>query len=421
MFFAERGGVKIDGITTKAQDIKSVGIIGGGLMGGGIAMSCAEAGINVKICDISAEGLAKGLALIESNFNRSRRLSDVQKAEYFGRITGTVSMEDLGDADLVVEAVFEDMDVKKEIFAKLDTICKPGAFICSNTSALDIDEIASVTSRPEYVMGTHFFSPANVMKLLENVRGKHTSELTIASMMQWGKKIGKWCILVGNCPGFVGNRMVGLYGGQARVMLEEGLLPHEVDGAATKFGMRVGPLAMSDIVGLDLGIQATKKAGKYHPDRVIQHAMIEAGRLGQKTAKGFFDYDPKTRSASPSAEVEALIGAVRATNNTPQRVITEELATQRLLFPMINEAFLILEEGMAQRPSDIDVCYVHGYSFPRHRGGPMFYADAVGLPTVVEVLESIGVTPAPLLLECVGAGKSLASFWAAKAKAKAKL
>ena len=329
---------------------------------------------------------------------------------------------------------------KTDIFAQLDKICKPGAFICSNTSALDIDEIASATSRPgknccciclhvsrgvctkyliaEYVMGTHFFSPANVMKLLENVKGKYTSDLTIASMMQWGKKIGKWCILVGNCPGFVGNRMVGLYGGQARIMLEEGLLPSQVDGAATSFGMRVGPLAMSDIVGLDLGIQAAQKAGKYHPDRVIQHALIEAGRLGQKNGKGFFDYDAKTRKASPSDEVEALIGAVRQTNGTPQKEISEEQATQRLLFPMINEAFLILEEGMAQRPADIDVCYVHGYSFPRHRGGPMFYADAVGLPTVVKVLEGIGIKPAPLLLQCVGAGNSLASFWADKTKAK---
>ena len=419
MFFAERAGAKVDGLSVKPVPIQKVGIVGAGLMGGGIGMSCAEAGLDVTLIDVSEEGLAKGLAAVEANFNRSRRLTDEQKVEYFGRMPGSTDYADLADCDLVVEAVFENMEVKKEIFAQLDKVCKPGAFMCSNTSALNIDEIASATTRPEFVMGTHFFSPANVMKLLENVRGAKTSELTIASMMEWGRNIGKWCILVGNCPGFVGNRMVGFYGGQARVMLEEGLLPQEVDGAAANFGYKVGPLTMSDIVGLDLGMPRDDDLNPVprNPDKVIQDALVAAGRLGQKNGKGFFDYD-ESRTPSPSAEVAEIIATVAANNGTSAAEVSEELAVQRLVLPMVNEAFNILEEGMAQRPDDIDVCYVHGYSFPRHRGGPMFYADALGLPNVVEVLESIGVEPAPLLKEAAASGQSLAKFWAARQKAE---
>lgn len=304
---------------------------------------------------------------------------------------------------------------KRQIFKTLDGICKPGAFLCSNTSALNIDTIASVTKRPEFVMGTHFFSPANVMKLLENVRGAKTSDLTIASMMEWVRVIGKWPILVGNCPGFVGNRMVNFYTGQATVMLEEGASVQDVDGAATEFGMRMGPLAMGDLVGLDLGIQATKKAGHYRPDKVLVHALIENGRLGQKSKSGYWDYDD-SRKKQPSPAVAKIVEQLASKKGIQRRQFGNDEIIGRLFFPMINEGFKILEEGMAQRPADIDVCYIHGYSFPRYRGGPMFFADEVGLPHVKESLEKIGVKPAKLLLDCVAARSSLTQFWAKNGK-----
>jgi len=415
MFFAERTGVKVDGIRAKAAKISTVGIVGAGLMGGGIAMSCAEVGIVVKLVDVSEAGLAKGLKMIHANFDRSRRLSVDQKAQFKGRITGSTALTSLADCDMVVEAVFEDMDVKKEIFAELDRICKPSAFLCSNTSYLSIDEIASVTSRPERVMGTHFFSPANVMKLLENVRGAKTSDHTVATMMAWGKRIGKWCILVGNCHGFVGNRMVDFYSKSAKTMLGQGLLPEEIDGAAQEFGMRVGPLVMADIVGIDLGIQAIKKRGQYDPHHVVAHALIEAGRLGQKSKAGYYDYKDG-RTPIPSAEAAAIVRQVAKNCGMSAVTLSNDGVVRRLLFPMINEAFKILEEGVAQRPSDIDVCYVHGYSFPRHRGGPLFFADRVGLSVVKTSLEDMGITPAPLLLQCVAAGKTLAKHWADRSK-----
>ena len=304
---------------------------------------------------------------------------------------------------------------------QLDAVCKPGAFMCSNTSALNIDAIAAQTKRPEFVMGTHFFSPANVMKLLENVRGKHTSDLTVSTMMAWGKKIGKWPILVGNCPGFVGNRMIGFYSRGARMCVSNAAaLPERVDAVSTKFGFRMGPFAMADLVGLDLGIQAWKKRGEYDPERVPDHALIESGRKGQKTNAGWFDYDEKTRASSPSPKVAAMLEQVAATNGVTREPIDDDEIERRLLFPLINEGFKILDEGMAQRPADIDVCYVHGYGFPRVRGGPMFYADQVGVTTVKQTLEKMGIATAPLLEECVASGQSLAKFWATRAK-KAKL
>jgi len=410
----------VDGLTVTPVEIKTVGIIGAGLMGGGIGMCCAEVGIKVKMFDINEEALKKGMGVITSNFKRSKRLSEEQKAQYIGNMSGTVNMADLADCDLIVEAVFEEMGIKKDIFTKLDKVCKPGAFLCSNTSYLSIDEIASVTSRPECVMGTHFFSPANVMKLLENVKGAKTSELTIASMMAWGKRIGKTCILVGNCHGFVGNRMVQFYSGSSRKMLEMGLLPEHVDGAAAKFGMRMGPIAMSDLVGLDLGIQAIKKAGAYDPERNFDHALIHAGRLGQKNLKGFYDYD-ESRKAKPSPAVAEILKQVMKNKGCNSVQLNEEQVIEYLLFPMINEAFNILAEGIAQRPSDIDVCYCNGYSFPRKRGGPMYYADTVGLAKVKSVLETMGVKVAPLLEEVIRSGKTLAEYWAAKTTPTSKL
>lgn len=417
---AEEQGVKVDGLTVPPATINKVGIVGAGLMGGGIGMCCAEVGIKVIMLDMTKEALDRGMGTIKANFMRSKRLSDEQKQQYIGSMSGTTDMADLADCDLVVEAVFEDMSIKKEIFGKLDKICKPGAFLCSNTSYLSIDEIASVTGRPELVMGTHFFSPANVMRLLENVRGAKTSDKTISTMMDWGHRIGKCCILVGNCDGFVGNRMVTFYSGAARGMLEFGLLPEQVDGALAKFGMKMGPFSMADLVGLDLGIQAVKKAGRYDPKKVFDHALLEAGRLGQKNKKGYYDYDD-SRKPSPSKEVAEMVKQFAAGKGVKPENLSEEQVVQRLLFPMINEAFKILEEGIAQRPSDIDVCYVNGYSFPAKRGGPMYYADQVGLPKLKEVLESMKIQPAPLLVDCVASGKSLADYWAAKKRPQSKL
>jgi 3-hydroxyacyl-CoA dehydrogenase len=438
MFSAERDGGKIKGISTKPQKINSVGIIGAGLMGGGIGMSCAEAGISVVLMDVNEKGLERGLALIESNYARSvKRGSRTQQSvdACRARIVGTLMYEDLAQCDMIVEAVFEDMDTKKQIFRKLDEVAKPGAFICSNTSMLDIDAIAAETSRPEYVMGTHFFSPANVMKLLENVRGAKTSDLTIATCMAWGKRIGKWPILVGNCHGFVGNRLIGQYSGMATKVLDMGVMPVEVDSAIEKFGNKMGPFRMADMVGLDLGIQANKKKGLFKPDVNVKDAIIDAGRLGQKNGKGYYDY-ADGRTAAPSAEVNALIAKMAAAKGVAKRTFTgavwcivctlmlysltasltifslaEEELVGRMFFPLINEGFKVLEEGFAQRPSDIDVCYVHGYGFPRYRGGPMYYADKVGLAVVRDTLKEVGIKPAALLEECVVAGKTLAAYW----------
>jgi len=354
----------------------------------------------------------------------SRSAAWAEKAR--GRIKGTTQYSDMSQADLIVEAVFEDMDIKKKIFKQLDSICKPGAFLCSNTSFLDIDEIASVTSHPELVMGTHFFSPANVMKLLENVKGAKTSDVTIASMMEWGKRIGKWAILVGNCDGFVGNRMMKFYGGQARLMALEGATPTAIDKAARAFGMRMGPMAMSDLVGIDLGIQAVKKSGQYKPDSNIQHALVEAGRLGLKTGTGYFDY--ADRKPVHSEAVASILSAVAANNGIKQKEISDAEIVERLFYPLINEGFKILSEGIANKPADVDVCYVHGYGFPRYRGGPMFYADSVGLEKVAASLEKMGVEPASLLKQCVDNKMTLAKYWkkngddiVAAANARAKL
>jgi 3-hydroxyacyl-CoA dehydrogenase len=421
MFSAERDGGKLPAIKTKPQKIRSVGIVGGGLMGGGIGMSCAEAGMSVTISEVDETALNRGIGLIKSNYERSVSRGSRTKesaAEAFGRIKGSVGYADLGQCDLIVEAVFEDMSVKKEIFKKLDQIAKPGAFICSNTSALDIDEIASVTSRPEFVMGTHFFSPANVMKMLENVRGKKTSDLTIATCMAWGKEIGKWPILVGNCPGFVGNRLIFKYNEQSARILAAGALPNAVDSAIEGFGNKMGPFRMADMVGLDLGIQAAKKSGRFLPDKVFSHALVDAGRLGQKSKKGFYDYSDG-RSAKPSEEANAIIGKVQKNLGATKANFTPEQLVGRMFFPLVNEGFKVLEEGFVQRPSDIDVCYVHGYGFPRYRGGPMYHADKVGLKTVRDTLVEMDVKPAALLEECVAAGKPLAKYWSEYSKKKA--
>jgi len=410
---AEKLGPKIEGVAVQPVEIKKVGIIGSGLMGGGIGMCCAEAGMKVVMVDMNKEGLERGMKIIEGNFKRSKRMSDEQKKACIDNMSGTIDMADCHDCDLVVEAVFEDMSVKKDIFSKLDKICKPSAFLCTNTSFLNIDEMASCTSRPQNFMGTHFFSPANVMKLLENVRGAKTSEVCVASMMHWGTRLKKNCILVNNCHGFVGNRMVQFYSGNARKLMEIGSAPQDVDMAAMKFGMAMGPIAMSDMVGLDLGVQALKTAGTFDPKTVIDHALVDQGRLGQKNKMGFYEYDDN-RKPSPSAAVAEILRQVRENKGVKAETVSDEQKLEYLFYPMINEGFKILEEGIAQRPSDIDVCYTNGYSFPKKRGGPMYYADQIGLPKVKATLEKMGIVPAKLLVECAGSGKSLADFWASR-------
>eukprot|EP00750_Incisomonas_marina_P011829 INCI16422.7.p1 GENE.INCI16422.7~~INCI16422.7.p1 ORF type:complete len:563 (+),score=100.06 INCI16422.7:922-2610(+) len=419
MFAAERAGKKIDDIakSVKPAQVHSVGIVGAGLMGGGIAMCCANIGMEVTILDIDQANLDRGMSLIQKNYKRSRSMSDAQKTAALAQIKPTTDYASLVDCDMVVEAVFESLDIKQKIFAQLDTVCKSGAFLCTNTSALDIDAIAAACRphRRPRVMGTHFFSPANVMKLLENVRGKETSEETIATMMAWGSRIGKWCILAGNCSGFIGNRMVAFYSNAARQALAQGALPEQVDSAALAFGMRMGPFAMSDLVGLDLGIQAWKKAGTYDPERNPTHALIHAGRKGQKTSAGWYDYpDKDSRRGVPSQFVRDMLGrlfpdAARKAETSP---LTQEQIQHMLFMPMINEGFKILEEGMAQRPSDIDVCYVYGYNFPKVKGGPMHYADAVGLAKVHATLLNMGIRPAKLLTTCIEHETSLAKYWA---------
>jgi 3-hydroxyacyl-CoA dehydrogenase len=418
MFFAERAGSKVKGLTAKAVPIEEVGIIGAGLMGGGIAMCCANVGIRVVLLDMNPQALAAGLKVVDANYERSvksgsRPEAAVRKARAL--ITGVTDYSALNKCDLVVEAVFEDMDLKKKIFTQLDQVTKPTCFLCTNTSFLDIDEIASATKRPDRVMGTHFFSPANVMKLLENVRGRKTSDETIASLMEWGKRIGKWVILVGNCDGFVGNRMMALYSGQARTMLEEGATPSQVDGVALEFGMRMGPLAVADLVGIDLGSQALKKKGLWSPSTTVPHALVEAGRLGQKAGKGYFDY--VERKQQPSPQAQEIIRQVASNKKVSQRELSKTEIEQRLFFPLINEGFKILEEGMAQNPADVDVCYVHGYSWPRYRGGPMLYADQVGLAKVLAGLEALKIQPAGLLRKCVAEKTTLAKYWKANGDA----
>ena len=419
MFFAERNGTKVPGLKAKPRQIQVVGIVGAGLMGGGIAMCCANVGLTVHLLDVDKASLDRGMSLVKSNYERSRSMSPDQKAAALARFRPTLDYASFAQCDLVVEAVFENMNVKRNIFRKLSQVCRRDTFLCSNTSALDVDELADVVVNPSRVMGTHFFSPANVMRLLENVRGVSTSDEAVASLMAWGKKIGKWTILVGNCEGFVGNRMVALYGAQARAMLLEGANPSDVDGAATRFGMRVGPLVMSDIVGLELGMprgeerDVARRNGSFDPKTNLQVALVDAGRKGQRFGTGgYFDYDGKSRIPKPSPQVRRILKQVRKNLGvTSPRSHSEEEIVDRLILPMVNEGFKILEEGFARRPADIDVCYVHGYSFPRWKGGPMHWADQIGLKRVHNSLQKMGVAPSALLSSCLREGLTLDAYW----------
>ena len=413
-FFAEREAAKIPDVPadTPAKDIKKAAVIGAGTMGGGIAMNFANAGIPVTVVEVAPEALERGLGLVRKNYEATAsrgRLTPADVDKRMGLITGTTDFKAVADADIVIEAVFEEMPIKKEVFAKLDAICKPDAVLATNTSTLDVDEIASATKRPESVIGTHFFSPANVMRLLENVRGKKSSKTTIATAMSVGRRIGKVPVLVGVCYGFVGNRMLHQRGLQAEKLILEGAAPHQVDRVLTDFGFPMGPFAMGDLAGLDVGWRIRKGRGVKAP---VADRICELGRFGQKTGAGYFKYEKGDRTPIPDPEVEKIIVDVATSMGITRRPIGDDEILQRLLYPMVNEGAQILEEKIAIRASDIDVIWVYGYGWPVYRGGPMFWADSIGLKTLRDRLLGFKKqsgeafwTPAPLLDRLANEGK----------------
>ncbi|KRW81585.1 3-hydroxyacyl-CoA dehydrogenase NAD-binding domain-containing protein [Marinobacter sp. P4B1] len=430
MFFAERKAAVVEDLNenAKAKPINRVGIIGAGTMGGGIAMTFANAGIPVTLLELNQEALDRGLAMISKNYGitvskgkMSQEVADKRQA----LITGSTSYDSLADVDLVIEAVFESMDVKRQVFGELDRVCKPGAILASNTSYLDVNEIAACTSRPQDVVGLHFFSPANVMRLLEVVRADATSEDVIATSMALGKKIGKVPVLARVCYGFIGNRMLRPYAREAQLSMIEGASPEQIDGVLTRFGMAMGPLAVGDLAGLDIGYkarQALTPEQKGDPrSYCIADALVEMGRLGQKSGAGYYRYDPETRARSSDPEVLEVIEAQARAHGVQRRTMTDQEILDRHLMALINEGFHILGEGIAQRPSDIDVVYVNGYGFPVFRGGPMFTASQMGLREVYDCIcalrDKTGADywqPAPLLEELALEGKTLDSWSADK-------
>jgi 3-hydroxyacyl-CoA dehydrogenase len=386
VFFAERQAAKVADIPADepTRRIAKVGVIGAGTMGGGISMNFLSAGVPVTIVETSKEALDRGISIIRRNYEataKKGRLTTPEVEERMGRLSPTLDFNALADADLVIEAVFEDMDLKKSVFERLDKVVRPGAILASNTSYLDIDAIAAKTKRPEDVLGTHFFSPANVMRLLEIVRGAKTSKSALATVTQLAPKIGKVGVVVGVCHGFVGNRMLAQRQREAMKLILEGATPWDVDRALVDFGMPMGPFAMSDLAGLDIGWSAatSKRA-------TIREILCEEGRRGQKTGSGFYDYD-EARNAKPSAKVEGIIHDFAKSKGVEQRRIGDAEILERCIYPMINEGAKILEEGKAQRASDIDIVWINGYGWPVYRGGPMFYADTIGLKTVLAKLK----------------------------------
>ncbi len=389
-FFAERAANKIPDIAkeTPTIEVNKAGVLGAGTMGGGIAMNFANVGIPVTIVEVSGEALERGLSVVRKNYERSASRGSIPAEaveERMALITGSTDKNDFADCDIVIEAVFEDMELKKTIFAELDQICKPGAIMASNTSALDVNEIASATSRPEWVIGMHFFSPANVMKLLENVRGDKSNDTVVASTMAIGKQIGKVCAMVGVCRGFVGNRMLAMRGAEAEKMLMEGATPAQIDSVLHEFGFPMGPFSMSDLAGLDIGWKAEKSTSS-----TVREVMCESGRRGQKNGRGYYTYDPDTRAATPDPEVEQMIRDFAEARGHEQREVTDQEILERLLYPMVNEGAKILDEGIAIRGSDVDVVWVNGYGWPMYRGGPMHWADSVGLAEIVDKIKDYG-------------------------------
>lgn len=418
LFFAEREALKIPGLArdSKPREIKSVAVIGAGTMGGGIAMAFANAGLPVTVIEADEQALQRGFDTITKNYRTSVERGGLQQADMEKRtalLTGTISMEALHDADLVIEAVFEDMAAKEQVFGAIDRIAKPGAVLATNTSYLDVNKIAAITKRPGDVLGMHFFSPANVMRLVEIVRGAKTAPEVLATAMAVGRKIGKVPVVVGVCHGFVGNRMLAQRQMQAEQLLLEGALPRDIDAAATEFGFPMGPFAMSDLAGLDVGWRNRKALGTRAE---IADTLCEMGRFGQKTGRGFYVYEAGSRTPMPDSEVEAIIIAAAKRLGKQRRAIGKQEIVERLVFPMINEGARILEEGIACRASDIDVIWVYGYGWPVWRGGPMFYADQLGLAHIQDRLAIFAketgnrqLEPAPLLARLAAEGKDFAA------------
>ncbi|RJQ69217.1 MAG: 3-hydroxyacyl-CoA dehydrogenase [Desulfobacteraceae bacterium] len=415
-FFAERQVAKIPDIPkdTPLIDIKKVGIIGAGTMGGGITMNFVNAGIPVTLVEVKQEFLDRGLGVIKKNYDITASKGKMTPADVdkrMGLIKGTTRLEDLADADLVIEAVFENMDLKKEIFRKLDAICRQGAILATNTSYLNVNEIAAQTQRPEYVLGLHFFSPANVMRLLEVVRGAKTAIPVLATAMAIAKKIKKIAVMVGVCHGFAGNRMFAQRKREVDKLVLEGASLAQLDKVMYDFGFPMGPIQLLDLIGLDLGWNKATSKGE-----TMQQVLCEDGRLGLKNGKGYYNYDPGSRVPKPAPEVEQMILELSRKKGLTRREVSDAEIIQRCIYPIINEGAKILEEGIAVRPSDLDVIWVNGYGWPVYRGGPMFYADLVGLDKVLAVMkdfqEKYGDTfkPAPLLEKLVKEGKNFNSL-----------
>ncbi|HEX3913104.1 MAG TPA: 3-hydroxyacyl-CoA dehydrogenase NAD-binding domain-containing protein [Steroidobacteraceae bacterium] len=426
VFQAERAASHILDVPNDmpARPIRKVGVIGAGTMGGGIGMSLINAGIPVVLLEMKQEALDKGLATMRRNYGGALRKGTLTEAaldQRMASVTPTLDYAQLKDADLIIEAVFESMDVKKDVFEKLDQVARPGAILASNTSALNLDEIARFTMRPEDVIGLHFFSPANIMRLLEIVRGAKTSKDVLATAMQLAKKIGKVAVISGVCDGFIGNRMVARYGAAAHDLIVAGALPNQVDKALEDFGMAMGPFRMGDLAGLDIGWAARKRRATEFPDRDFSNVADElcaSGRFGQKTGAGFYRYAAGSRNAIPDPAVTAVIEKFRQQKGVTPRKVGDGEIVERCIYALINEGARIVEDGIAQRSSDIDIVYLNGYGFPPWRGGPMFYADQVGLSEIARSLEAISRqartdqafwTPAPLLARLAQEGKSFSA------------
>jgi 3-hydroxyacyl-CoA dehydrogenase len=425
-FFAERAAGNIKGLdkSLAQREIKKIGIIGAGTMGGGISMNFLNAGIPVTILEMNSDALDRGLGIIRKNYEataKKGRMTMEQVEGAMALLTPTTNYEDLSDADLIIEAVFENMDVKKQVFTKLDAVAKKGAILATNTSYLDINAIADMTNRPQDVLGLHFFSPANIMRLLEIVNAAKTAPDALLSVVKLAKKIKKVGVVAGVCHGFIGNRMLEGYGREAGLLMLEGASPQQIDAAIFNWGMPMGPLAMGDMAGIDIGYMLRQQ---FDADRFDQNAyrvpnrMVEAGRKGQKTGKGYYFYEAGNRTPQPDPEVEAIIIEEAAKAGIERRTnISDEEIVARCIYPLINEGAYILEEGFAARPSDIDVVWMNGYGFPPYRGGPMFYADQLGLENVLKTLEDFAEKfgdrwwkPAPLIKQLVAEGKNFSSL-----------
>ena len=420
VFAAERAAAKLPGLPADIalREIRRVGVVGAGTMGGGITMAMIDAGVPVTLLETSQEALDRGLAKIRANYAVSLKKGKLTQEQIDARlalITPTLDYAPLAEVDLAIEAVFEEIEVKRGVFTRLDEVCKAGAILASNTSALDLDKIATFTRRPQDVIGLHFFSPANVMRLLEIVRGAKTAPDVLATCMQFAKRIRKIAVVAGVCDGFIGNRMIARYGSAATQLLVDGASPQQVDGALQRFGLAMGPFRMGDLAGLDIGWAGRKRRAQEHPEEArpnVADPICEAGRFGQKTGAGWYRYAPGSREALPDPAVDEMIAAFRKEAGVTPRKISDQEIVERCIYALVNEAARILEEGIAVRASDIDVVYLNGYGFPRWRGGPMLYADEVGLANVVRTLRRFAAEPgapkwwepAPLLVKLAEAG-----------------